>query len=117
MKIIFSIIILVLCSVLLIGCYEAGFDPNAPDIGLPKSNEVLVGLLIAVPSFLLGQVLVRNENENETIGCIGSILHVVAVVGLIPILIWLCEIGSVIFACLFGVAIVGGIFYMIFGKK
>lgn len=115
MKIVFSIIILVFCSVLLVGCYDAGFDPNAPDIGLPKGNEVLVGLLIAVPSFLLGQVLVCNKNE--TIGCIGSILHVVAVVGLIPILMWLCEIGSAIFACLFGVAIVGGIVYLLFGKK
>jgi hypothetical protein len=115
MKKTFCITFMVLCSVLFTGCYEAGFDPNAPDFGLPKGNEVLIGLLIAVPSFLLGQVLVRKENE--TIGCIGSILHVVAVVGLIPILIWLCEIGRAIFAILFGIAIVGGIFYIIFGKK
>ena len=39
-----------------------GYDPNAPDIGLPSGNEVLTGLIIAIIAIPIGY-LILNANK------------------------------------------------------
>lgn len=42
-----------------------GYDPNAPDLGLPEGNEVLTGLIIAAIAIPLGYAILNANNKNN----------------------------------------------------
>ena len=93
-----------------------GYDPNPPDIGLPKGNEVFIGLIIGALAIVIGQLLVRVEG-NETCGCIGVILHFIGIAALIPLVMWICAIGQVILGIIIGVGVIAFIIALVFSKK
>lgn len=58
-----------------------GYDPNAPDLGLPEGNEVLTGLIIAAIAIPLGYAILnannKNNNGSDENSFLGGARHVV----------------------------------------
>lgn len=81
-----------------------GYDPDAPDIGLPEGNEVLTGLIIAIIAIPLGYFILnigKSENgsyDNLFTGCLGVIFIVGGLVCLLPLVAWIFSILSAIYA-------------------
>lgn len=100
-----------------------GYDPDAPDLGLPEGNEVLTGLIIAIIIIPIGYVILnagkRDGASDEGLfpGCLGMIFIGGGLVCLLPLLAWLFSILSAVFAIGFAVVIIIGIIALIFSKK
>lgn len=82
-----------------------GYDPNAPDLGLPEGNEVLTGLIIAAIAIPLGYAILNANNknnngsdENSFWGGLGMLFIGGGIVCLLPLVAWLCSILSAILA-------------------
>lgn len=100
-----------------------GYDPYAPDLGLPEGNEVLTGLIIAIIVIPIGYVIInagkRDNTSDESLfpGCLGVIFIGGGLVCLLPLVAWLFSILSAVFAIGFVVVIIIGIIALIFSKK
>lgn len=90
-----------------------GYDPDAPDLGLPGGNEVLTGLIIAI---IAGK---KENTSDESLfpGCLGVTLIGGGLVCLLPLVAWLFSILSAVFAIGFVAIVVIGIIVLIFSKK
>ena len=107
------------CNNICFAAYEPrgrGYDPNPPNIGLPEGREVFIGLLSGVLAIVIGQLLVRVK-DNETLGCVGVLLHIVGVVALIPLIAWICAIGQIVLGIAIGVGVIVAIIALILSKK
>ncbi len=72
-----------------------------PDIGLPSGSEVGTGLIIAIIAIPIGYLILNMSNsksgeDNTFGGCLGVIFIVGGLVGLLPLVAWLCAIGNII---------------------
>lgn len=108
-----------LCNNICLAAYEPrgrGYDPNPPDLGLPEGREIFIGLLIGALAIAIGQLLVRVK-DNETLGCIGVLLHLVGIAALIPLIAWICAIGQIVLGIAIGVGAIVAIIALIFSKK
>lgn len=100
-----------------------GYDPDAPDLGLPEGNEVLIGLIIAIIAIPIGYTILnagkRDNTSNESLfpGCLGLIFIGGGLVCLLPLVAWLFSILSAVFAIGFVVVVIIGIITLIFSKK
>ncbi len=100
-----------------------GYDPDAPDLGLPEGNEVLTGLIIAIIAIPIGYAILnvgkRDNTSNESLfpGCLGVIFIGGGLVSLLPLVAWLFSILSAVFAIGFVVVVIIGIIALIFSKK
>lgn len=100
-----------------------GYDPDAPDLGLPGGNEVLTGFIIAIIAIPIGYAILNaGEKENasdESLfpGCLGVIFIGVGLVCLLPLVAWLFSILSAVFAIGFVAIVIIGIIALIFSKK
>lgn len=100
-----------------------GYDPDAPDLGLPGGNEVFTGLIIAIIAITLGYAILnsgKKENssdQNLFPGCLGVIFIVGGIVCLLPLVAWLFSILSVILAIGFAAFVIIGIIAFIFSKN
>lgn len=100
-----------------------GYDPDAPNLGLPGGNEVLTGLIIAIIAIPIGYAILnagKKENTSDESlfpGCLGSLFIGGGLVCLIPLIAWLSTILSVVFAIGFVAVIIIGIIAFIFSKK
>ena len=100
-----------------------GYDPDAPDLGLPESNEVLTGLIIAIIVIPIGYAISnagkRDNTSDESLfsGCLGVIFIGGGLVCLLPLVAWLFSILSAVFAIGFVVVVIIGIIALIFSKK
>jgi hypothetical protein len=100
-----------------------GYDPDAPDIGLPGGNEVFTGLIIAIIAIPLGYAILnagkREKSSDESLfpGCLGMLFIGGGIVCLLPLVAWLCSILSVIFVIGFIAFIVIGIIAFLFSKN
>lgn len=113
------LLISTLCNGICLAAYEPrgrGYDPNPPNTGLPEGGEVFIGLLIGALAIVIGQLLVRVK-DNETLGCIGVLLHIVGIVVLIPLIAWICAIGQVVLGLVIGISIIVAIIALVFSKK
>lgn len=94
----------ILCTVSMYARGGRGYDPNAPDIGLPEGNEVFTGLLIAIIAIPIGYAILnsgKKDNSSEESlfpGCLGLGAIGIGIICLLPLLAWLCSILSAIFA-------------------
>ena len=100
-----------------------GYDPNAPDIGLPSGNEVLTGLIIAIIEIQI-RYLILNANKKENSseeslfpGCLGVLCIGGGLVCLLPLLAWIFSFLSAIFAIGVVVVIIRGVLALFFSKK
>jgi hypothetical protein len=81
-----------------------GYDPDAPDLGLPGSNEVFIGLLIAIIAIPIGYAILnsgKNEDSSDESlfpGCLGILFIGGGILCLLPLVAWICSILSVIVA-------------------
>lgn len=100
-----------------------GYDPDAPDLGLPGGNEVLTGLIIAIIAIPIGYAILnagKKENTSDESlfpGCLGVIFIGGGLVCLLPLIAWLFSILSAVFAIGFVAIVVIGIIVLIFSKK
>jgi hypothetical protein len=100
-----------------------GYDPNAPDLGLPGGNEVFTGLLIAIIAIPIGYIILnsgkRDNSSEDSIfpGCLGVILIGVGIVCLLPMIAWIFSILSAIFTIGIIVVIIIVILAFIFSNK
>lgn len=117
----YTILLLIstICNNICLAAYEPrgrGYDPNPPDLGLPEGREVFMGLLIGALAITIGQLLVRVK-DNETLGCIGVLLHIVGIAALIPLIAWICAIGQMVLGIVIGVGIIVVIIALLLSKK
>lgn len=113
------LLISTLCNGICIAAHEPrgrGYNSNPPDIGLPEGREVFIGLLVGVLTIVIGQLLVRLK-DNETMGCIGGLFHIVRIASLIPLIAWICAIGQVVLGLVIGISIIVAIIALVFSKK
>ncbi len=100
-----------------------GYDPYAPDLGMPEGNEVLVGLIIAIIAIPIGYAILnagkRDDTTDESLlpGCLGVIFIGGGLVCLLPLVAWLFSILSAILAIGFVAVVIIGIIGLIFSKK
>ena len=100
-----------------------GYDPDAPDLGLPGGNEVVTGLIIAIIAIPIGYAILNagkkknSSDENLFPGCLGLIFIGGGIVCLLPLVAWLCSILSAIFAIGLVIFIAIGIIALIFSKN
>lgn len=99
-----------------------GWDPDAPDIGLPSGSEVGIGLLIALIAVPLGYLMLKSDDDKSSSdfslsGCIGMIFFWGGLICLTPLLFWIAAIGSVILSIGIGIFIVILILFLIFGRN
>ena len=100
-----------------------GYDPDAPDLGLPGGNEVFTGLIIAIIAIPIGYAILNvgkkknSSDENLFPGCLGLIFIGGGIVCLLPLVAWLCSILSAIFAIGLVIFIAIGIIALIFSKN
>lgn len=100
-----------------------GYDPNAPDLGLPGGNEVFTGLLIAIIAIPIGYIILnsgkRDNSSEDSIfpGCLGVILIGGGIVCLLPMIAWIFSILSAIFTIGIIVVIIIVILAFIFSNK
>jgi len=113
------LLLLALCNDVCFAAYEPRgrtYDLNVPDIGLPNGEEVIVGLLIGVLAIVIGQLTVRIK-DNETMGCIGVLLHIVGVIALLPLIAWICAIGQLVIGIVIGLGVIVAIIALIFSRN
>ena len=100
-----------------------GYDPYAPDLGLPEGNEVLTGLIIAIIAIPIGYAILntgkRDNTSDESLfpGCLGVIFIGGGLVCLLPLVAWLFSILSAVFSIGFVAIVIIGIIVLIFSKK
>lgn len=100
-----------------------GYDPDAPDLGLPGGNEVLTGLIIAIIAIPIGYAILnagKKENTSEDNlfpGCLGVLFIGGGLVCLLPLVAWLFSILSAVFAIGFVAIVIIGIIALIFSNK
>lgn len=100
-----------------------GYDPDAPDLGLPRGNEVLTGLIIAIIAIPIGYAILnigkRDNTSDESLfpGCLGVIFIGGGLVCLLPLVAWLFSILSAVLAIGFVAVVTIGIIGLIFSKK
>ncbi len=104
-----------------------GYDPDAPDLGLPEGNEVLTTLIIAIIAIPIGYAILnagkRDNTSDESLfpGCLGEIFIGGGLVCLFPLVVWLCSILKIILSAVFAIGFVAvviiGIIALIFSKK
>lgn len=100
-----------------------GYDPDAPDLGLPEGNEVLTGLIIAIIAIPIGYAILnagKKENTSDESlfpGCLGVIFIGGGLVCLLPLVAWIFSILSAAFAIGFVAFVIIGIIALIFSKK
>ena len=97
-----------------------GYDPDAPDLGLPGGNEVLTGLIIAIPiGYAILNTGKRDNTSDESLfpGCLGVIFIGGGLVCLLPLVAWLFSILSAVLAIGFVAVVTIGIIGLIFSKK
>ena len=95
-----------------------GYDPDAPQLDLPKGNEVLIGLVIAIIAIPIGYAILNNSSDKSLFpGFIGLIFIGGGLVCLLPLVAWLCSILSAIIAIGFVAVVIIGIIALIFSKK
>lgn len=100
-----------------------GYDPDAPDLGLPGGNEVLTGLIIAIIAIPIGYAILnigkRDNTSDESLfpGCLGVIFIGGGLVCLLPLVAWLFSILSAVLAIGFVAVVTIGIIGLIFSKK
>lgn len=100
-----------------------GYDPDAPDLGLPGGNEVLTGLIIAIIAIPIGYAILntgkRDNTSDESLfpGCLGVIFIGGGLVCLLPLVAWLFSIFSAVLAIGFVAVVTIGIIGLIFSKK
>lgn len=100
-----------------------GYDPDAPNLGLPGGNEVFTGLVIAIIAIPIGYAILnagKKENSSDESlfpGCLGLIFIGGGIVCLLPLVAWLCSILSAIFAIGLVIFIAIGIIALIFSKN
>lgn len=92
------------------------------DIGLPNGNEVGIGLLIAIMAIPVGYIILKmsdsKSGEGNTLGgCIGVVFIGGGIIALLPLVAWLCAIGSVLIGIGFALFIVIGIIGLFMSKK
>lgn len=125
MKKILVVIFLQLVSVLKIIAEPRGrgYDPDAPDLGLPGGNEVFTGLIIAIIAIPIGYAILNSgkkessSDENLFPDCLGVLLIGGGIVCLFPLIAWLFSVLSVIFAIGFVAFIVIAIIGFFMSKK
>lgn len=119
------VILLQLVSVLKIIAEPSGrgYDPDAPDLGLPGGNEVFTGLIIAVIAIPIGYAILNSgkkessSDENLFPGCLGVLFIGGGIVCLLPLIAWLFSILSTIVAIGFIIFVIIGIIALIFSKN
>lgn len=100
-----------------------GYDPDAPDIGLPGGNEVFTGLIIAIITIPIGYAILnagkKKNSSDESLfpGCLGLIFIGGGIVCLLPLVAWLCSILNAILAIGLVIFIAIGIIALIFSKN
>lgn len=97
-----------------------GYDPDAPDLGLPSGSEVGTGLLIAIIAIPIGYLLLKSSNDsnnNNVGGCLGLIFIGGGIICLLPLIAWICSIGQIIVSIGVTIVIIVVIFALIFGNK
>ena len=95
---------------------------DSPDIGLPNGGDVGIGLIIAIIAIPIGYLILNMSNskqgENNTFGgCLGVIFIICGLVCLLPLVAWLCAIGSVIIGIGFALLVVVGVIAFFTKKK
>jgi len=92
------------------------------DIGLPKGNEVGIGLVIAIIAIPIGYLILnasspKSGEDNSFGGCLGMIFIIGGVVCLLPLVAWLCAIGSAILGIILALFVIFGIIVLLTNKK
>lgn len=100
-----------------------GYDPDAPDLGLPEGNEVLTGLIIAIIAIPIGWAILKacekDSTSDESLfpGCFGLIFIGGGLVCLIPLVAWVLFFAQAIFAIGIVVIVIIGIIALILSKR
>ena len=95
---------------------------DSPDIGLPSGSEVGTGLVIAIIAIPIGYLILKMSDSktsegNSFGGCLGVIFIIGGLVCLLPLVAWLCAIGSVVIGIGMALFVVIGIIALFTSKN
>ena len=95
---------------------------DSPDIGLPSGSEVGTGLVIAIIAIPIGYLILKMSDSktsegNSFGGCLGVIFIIGGLVCLLPLVAWLCAIGSVVIGIGMALFLVIGIIALFTSKN
>ena len=95
---------------------------ESPDIGLPSGSEVGTGLVIAIIAIPIGYLILKMSDSktsegNSFGGCLGVIFIIGGLVCLLPLVAWLCAIGSVVIGIGMALFVVIGIIALFTSKN
>jgi len=84
------------------------------DIGLPNGSEVGTGIIIALVAIPIGYLILNMSNTkdgegNTFVGCLGVLFIGGGLIGLLPLLAWLCAIGNVLIGIGFALFVIVGV--------
>ncbi len=98
---------------------DYGRYPDDANIGLPNGSEVGIGLLIAVIAIPIGWLICKASSgkEGNFVGCLGTLLVLGGIVALLPLLAWVCAVGSALYVVGIAIVVVVVIIALIFGSK
>lgn len=88
------------------------------DIGLPDGSEVGIGLVIALIAIPIGYLIINmSESNNVFVGCLGLLFIGGGIASLLPLVAWLCAIGSIIIGIGFALFIIVVVIGFFMSKK
>lgn len=92
------------------------------DIGLPNGSEVGTGIIIALVAIPIGYMILNMSNSkdgesNTFVGCLGVIFIGGGIIGLLPLLAWLCAFGNILLGIGFALFVVIGVIGWLTSKK
>jgi len=95
---------------------------ESPDIGLPSGSEVGTGLVIAIIAIPIGYLILKMSDSKTSEGhsfggCLGVIFIIGGLVCLLPLVAWLCAIGSVVIGIGMALFVVIGIIALFTSKN
>lgn len=95
---------------------------DSPDIGLPSGSEVGTGLVIAIIAIPIGYLILKMSDSKTSEGysfggCLGVIFIIGGLVCLLPLVAWLCAIGSVVIGIGMALFVVIGIIALFTSKN
>ena len=98
---------------------DFGRFPDNYDIGLPGGNEVGIGLVIGLIAIPIGFLICKasSDKDGSVFGCLGVLLIIGGIIALLPLLAWVCALGSALYVIGIVVVAIIVILSLIFGGK
>ena len=110
------------CLSLLARDYSGHRYSGDADIGLPNGSEVGTGIIIALIAIPIGYLILNMSNSKDSEGntfggCLGLLFIGGGIIGLLPLIAWLCAIGNILIGIGFALFVIIGVIGWLTSKK